>query len=354
MNAGRAGRMRRWSIAAVLVLVAGIVATREATLRTPSHVPAAEVPRLDLTTGITIPAIGDVADIALAGDQIYVLDGAVPRIVVVDTVSGAVTEFGRRGGGPGEFQNPMSLAVSPDGSTIAVLDGSAVEYFDSTGAFIRNVSLALPCNSPKVHIAWISSGIHVSTSCVEVGSDTIHAIVWRLEDSGSLAELTRTARMSLDGTFGSSFGAQSAIVESGDSLLFGVGTMSCVRGITASGVGERRCGLDGEEFRAPKPSGLDMDRGGLWATLMAWPDPLPAYMDRIVSGDDLYLVRTVSFDSMVARRIHDDAATDVLVAPIETFLRCRGERCFWAVHDTGTTRIVSRVLSTSPRRADAR
>lgn len=348
MTAQRTGSIRRWSIAGALVLVAGIIASREAKLREPTHRPAADVPRLAMTGGITIPAVRRVSDVALAGSRMYVLDQGEARVLVIDTASGATAEFGRRGGGPGEFQNPMSLALSPNGDTIAVADGRGVDYFDSAGEFIRNVDMAFPCNPQEVHLAWISSGIHVSTSCVTAGADTVHAYLWKLGDDGSLEEVARTARYSMDGTFGSLYGARMAVAESGDGLLFGAGTLSCVRAVTGQGAAESRCGLDDEVFRAPKPVIVDPDRGGVMAALLTWPDPLPAYMDRLASGNDVYLLRVFSGDSVVLRRIHGGAATDVLVAPADELIRCRGDRCYWAVHETASSRIVAFPLPAGP------
>ncbi|MGH7444033.1 MAG: hypothetical protein ACREKM_04115 [Longimicrobiales bacterium] len=341
MTTQRGTRIRRWAIAVPLGALALALASRDAAPRQPNHHPDGGVPRLDLATGISLGTNAKVGDIALADGRLFVLDGAGFRVLVVDTLSGAVTHFGRRGGGPGEFQAPMSLALSPHGDTIAVADARTVHFFGASGAFHRSVRVSFPCDPRIVNVAWLTSGLYLSTSCLTAGADTVHALVWKLRADGSLDELARTARYSMDGGWGSPYGARTAIAESGDSLLFGPGSASCVQAITSSGAGARHCALDAAVFRAPPPSAFRPQRGGVMAALLKWPDPLPSYIDRIATGADLYLMRMFSHDSVVVRHVRDAQVTDVLVAPLDPIVRCRGNHCFWAVDEIGTTRIVS-------------
>lgn len=67
----------------------------------------------------------------LAGDRIAVLDGDAKRIVVYDEAGDFLTQYGREGSGPGEFQYPLEMAPRPDGG-VSVFDmmNRRLERFD--------------------------------------------------------------------------------------------------------------------------------------------------------------------------------------------------------------------------------
>lgn len=55
----------------------------------------------------TVPALdtfSSVVDVAMSGEEIFVLDGTGHRVLVLDLNGEWLREFGRRGQGPGEFQ----------------------------------------------------------------------------------------------------------------------------------------------------------------------------------------------------------------------------------------------------------
>lgn len=56
--------------------------------------------------------------VELAGDRLVVLDQQESRLVMVNFVTGAVTDIGRSGGGPGEWRQPMSVLRGPGGQAI--------------------------------------------------------------------------------------------------------------------------------------------------------------------------------------------------------------------------------------------
>ena len=65
------------------------------------------------------------------------------RVVAVDPAGNLLRQFGRTGGGPGEFGNPRQLDVLPDGR-IAVTDVRRLAFhiFDPEGVFERMVRMA--------------------------------------------------------------------------------------------------------------------------------------------------------------------------------------------------------------------
>jgi hypothetical protein len=76
-----------------------------------------------------------------AADNLYVLDGQAHRVIVFDGRGRFVREFGRRGGGPGELQGPISISVTSDGNVVVSdLGNRAWIVFRPTGEHVRNVS----------------------------------------------------------------------------------------------------------------------------------------------------------------------------------------------------------------------
>ena len=74
-------------------------------------------------------------------DNLYVLDGQNFRVLVFDARGRFVRQFGKKGGGPGELQAPLALAVLADGN-IAVTDLANRGYviYKPDGTYVRNVT----------------------------------------------------------------------------------------------------------------------------------------------------------------------------------------------------------------------
>ncbi len=73
--------------------------------------------------------------IASDGERIYVLDAITKEVIVFAADGTEFRRFGRRGGGPGEFEFPYALTVEPDGVVgVAAFDKRALVRFDSLGA----------------------------------------------------------------------------------------------------------------------------------------------------------------------------------------------------------------------------
>lgn len=108
-----------------------------------------EVFRVGALEGESWETLGTVRTVAFDGrGNLHVFDGAGgtygpwrdPRVLVFDASGAFVREFGRSGQGPGEFNNPVTLAVMRDG-TVAVSDMGhrAYQLFDAEGEFTRMV-----------------------------------------------------------------------------------------------------------------------------------------------------------------------------------------------------------------------
>ncbi|HEV2147541.1 MAG TPA: 6-bladed beta-propeller [Longimicrobiaceae bacterium] len=76
-------------------------------------------------------------------DNLYVLDGGGNRVLVFDPAGRFVRQVGKKGGGPGEFQAPVGLAVQSDGA-LAVADLARRSYslFGPDGKYLRSVPFA--------------------------------------------------------------------------------------------------------------------------------------------------------------------------------------------------------------------
>jgi hypothetical protein len=78
-----------------------------------------------------------------SSDNLYVLDQGNSRVLVFDADGVFLREFGKQGGGPGEFQFPSSLNITRNGS-IAVYDmmRRGFSMFDAEGEYLDHVPVA--------------------------------------------------------------------------------------------------------------------------------------------------------------------------------------------------------------------
>jgi len=92
-------------------------------------------------------AFTEIADLDFdAGGRLYIRDeaGSSIRIVVVDGVGGLVTEFGRRGDGPGELRDVGHMVARPEGGVVIVDNGHrAYLLFGPDGSFERAIRFAI-------------------------------------------------------------------------------------------------------------------------------------------------------------------------------------------------------------------
>ncbi|MDE2653068.1 MAG: 6-bladed beta-propeller [Gemmatimonadota bacterium] len=97
---------------------------------------------------------GSVSSVAFDGaGRLYVLDGQVSQIFLVDTDGTLIRQIGREGDGPGEFRDITGMVVMEDGRTV-VRDVSRRAYhvFDPNGDFERMVRMG---GDPSVTITGL-------------------------------------------------------------------------------------------------------------------------------------------------------------------------------------------------------
>jgi len=74
-------------------------------------------------------------------EHIYVLDGRASSVIVFDKEGNHIRNFGREGQGPGEFQRPIDIVVTPD-ETIMILDrrNNRLSFFSKKGELLKEIS----------------------------------------------------------------------------------------------------------------------------------------------------------------------------------------------------------------------
>jgi hypothetical protein len=84
---------------------------------------------------------GLVADVKIDSfGNVYVLDVKMNKIVKYDRDGKFILRFGKKGEGPGEFENPRTIALNSPGK-VYVLDFRKVIVFDKSGGFIKSFGL---------------------------------------------------------------------------------------------------------------------------------------------------------------------------------------------------------------------
>jgi hypothetical protein len=93
---------------------------------------------------------------------IFTLDQRKPRIDVFSSDGGHVRSIGRQGQGPGEFQTPFFIALSPAGE-ILVGEMGRLSFFDRGGTFLRSRDNSV---RPLAFIKYLANGDAVGTRMV--------------------------------------------------------------------------------------------------------------------------------------------------------------------------------------------
>jgi hypothetical protein len=133
------------TVALALVAVAAPPASAQQTITLPPRDRPLEMPvRALYTVGVIDGAehemFGRVSAVAFddAG-HLFVLDRDNHRVLVYGPDGGFVRMFGRRGGGPGELQAPMAMAVTGNEVMVVDMAHSAVVVYSRDGTHLHNV-----------------------------------------------------------------------------------------------------------------------------------------------------------------------------------------------------------------------
>ncbi|HEX2166491.1 MAG TPA: hypothetical protein VHG09_04560 [Longimicrobiales bacterium] len=291
--------------------------------------------------------IGLVRDFDIAGDTIYLLD-VTGRVAVVerDTSGLRLTgHFARQGAGPGELLRPSGIALAA--GSVAVMDGTRIQFFSRSGEFMQSTQITLPCMMVLPAIAAARDGLFVHGGCLQRGvvTDTMMAVLAWSPDTSAWEMIVQTPRFTTDGSVGTVFGVKSLLTTGSNGRhVFGGGEANCIWNVLDEGGrphAEQTCPAAGVLYRAdPPPAVAQRLRAGKIAGMnVEWPETLPVYMERFVARDETILLRPWSADSVVLQSAAP-ASVDLAVAPLEGLIGCKAGGCLWLLEDQLSPRLI--------------
>lgn len=97
------------------------------------------------------PALRHPSDVYVNGSgEIFILDGVNNRVVRYDAKGQYLSQFGKGGSKPGEFDYPLGMAMDRDGNIyIADTGNSRVQFFSSEGQYLYHIDLLHGENDSK-------------------------------------------------------------------------------------------------------------------------------------------------------------------------------------------------------------
>lgn len=75
-------------------------------------------------------------DICISNKNIFIVDHGLSKVITLSSNLEYISEFGRRGQGPGEFSRASEIGASDSGK-LYVVDSGRIQIFDSNGKFLR-------------------------------------------------------------------------------------------------------------------------------------------------------------------------------------------------------------------------
>jgi hypothetical protein len=327
------------SALAVLAVLAARTGSQSSLVQT--YTPGPGVPRLD-GGGFAVRDMARAGGFDIARGRLYVLDPPNHRVVILEQSStGWIPRltFGRFGGGPGEFEAPYGVAVTPDGETVAVTDGARVHFFTGAGEYLRSHPLATSCPVLRPEIAAGASGFFVWGTCYRGNPpDTLLAVLYHTPDGESYTRVAEDVRLTRDGRIGS-YLTDATFAPGPGRHLFGAGATPCVMRVAESPdpgavpSAARECGAH-TLYGAPPDEGTEAvlreqrRRRPGFAAAFTWPRHLPVYRTHVLAPSGDVMLRAFSADSLVLRAA--GSGTDLLVAPWSGLVGCRRSGCLWA------------------------
>lgn len=326
-------------------LVTGCVAA-DAPHHAIEYRPDAALDRLQILAA-EAPEAGLAIDFELGEDRLYLLEPAGRVIILRRAITGWVLdgEFGRSGGGPGEFLGAHGIARAGNGLVLA--EEKRLQFFTPAGELQTVKLLSLPCQMRRPAAAAARAGIFVHGRCYRVGyvTDTLKAILAWSADTSSFEIIAEDVELTRDGSVGSAFGARQALTTGPAELhLFGAGTTNCFWRIQDTGArptAERSCPAVVQVYRADPPPGVErrLRARRQQGDRLTWPSTLPPFVDRLIIGNDVVLLRPFSADSVVIQ-LASPRQLDLGVAPLNGFVGCKATGCLWLLEDAQVPRVI--------------
>ena len=134
---------------------------------------------------------GQTAGVWADGERIYVVDYQVPAVRVYDTAGQYLFDVGGRGQGPGEFEEPWSVATTPNGDiVVAEIAGGRVNVYSPSGVPIQTHSPASPVRTITADMFLMSAaGVPYTISLNEMDANGVRRMGMRaVATDGSAGE----------------------------------------------------------------------------------------------------------------------------------------------------------------------
>ena len=97
--------------------------------------------------------VGEVTDVVMAGDRLFVFDAKQQEVWSFDRSGRYVDRLGRRGEGPGEYLSIAQFEYDHRDSLLAVLTfvgAPCVQYYSPDGTYVKIVKLGMPADDFKL------------------------------------------------------------------------------------------------------------------------------------------------------------------------------------------------------------
>lgn len=245
--------------------------------------------------------VNAITEVARSDSLLFVLDGLAQTIKVYRESNGVfVRSFGGQGRGPGEFEDPMALAVFND--TVYVVDptfGPQVSVFGDDGTFVELRDLEVEGNPTDI-VADAAGLVVITPSTPEQQSGRRH-MAHRLTHGGEWV----SSSCSRDGRFATSWAEGGVLARMPYSYLTATAdAISCTQPISPSFQvieGEvPGLGYAPPFYRAPEDRPFaDVAQSGMFAFLASWTSHAEAYVWR-----DRFLSVYSSYDEELASIVY--------------------------------------------------
>jgi hypothetical protein len=219
-----------------------------------------------------------------------------------------------------------------------------VHFLNEAGKPVAVRGPALPCPMTRPGVAVTAGGLLVHGNCFRAAylTDTMKAVLAWSADTTVFRMVAEDVRFTTDGSVGSVFGAPSALTSGVGRHLFGGGITNCVwevvddAGAGGGPAAHALCPAAAVLYSAEPPAEVARRiRAGIGGMKLQWPATLPVYLDRVLAGGTVVLLRPFSTDSLVLQTAAPDARS-LAVAPVDGLVGCRAGGCLW-VFDDGTS-----------------
>jgi len=310
--------------------------------------PDSATPRLQWARVRGLPPLS-VSSFAVTGGRLYLADRVGSRVLELSPLAAGDWRVDSAIADRPAIQTPVSIAATPDGDLLVYDFNHDVHLLRRAGGRIESYQASVPCGLTEGQLTVAQPGtLLLAGRCAAGTGDTIAAVLLASADGGRhFAAMMALPLFGRDGSWGSVLYAKRFVLAAGDSVMFGTGVTGCVHILRAAAPdpSRRDCTLGSRRYTAREPAdfadvrAVRVSSGMTHGNATAWPDPLPAFLDRVLTDKGIAVMRLVSGDSIQLELWNPTAPTPLLVAPVNGFRGCSDTDCLW-IRNTGVETLV--------------